>query len=106
MGESLSANKERSYDDYLYDIFRNIDGYRCVLPKDVFVDKDRYDQILDKLFETIIFAGCSYYSIKKESDNTLSESNFLKKDVNYYAILKTRWKDISVRIRDIFDNLA
>ncbi len=99
------ANKERSYDDYFYDIFKDIDGYKTIMPKKIFDNKDAYDDILYKLFETIIFSGSKYYSIKKESDNTLSESNFLKKDGNYFAILKMDWYNISMQISNIFDEI-
>ncbi len=99
------TNKEKSYDDYFYDIFKDIDGYKNIFPKHVFENKDRYDEVLYKLFEIIIFAGSKYYSIKKEADNTLSESNFLKRDSNYYAIIKTEWRYISRQISEIFSNL-
>jgi hypothetical protein len=49
--------------------------------------------------------SCQYFSIKKEADSTLSESNFLKKDGNYYAILKTEWRYISRQIADNFSEL-
>ena len=99
------TNKDKSYDEYFYDIFKDIEGYKNILPKKIFNDKDKYDEILYKLFEIIIFAGSKYYDIKKEVDNTLSESNFLKKDGNYYAILKTEWRYISRQILDIFSEL-
>ena len=99
------ANKDKSYDDYFYDIFKDIDGYKSIVPKAVFDNKDNYDDILYKLFEIIIFAGSKYYSIKKEADNTLSASNFLKRDGNYYAIIKTEWRYIANQIKDIFSDI-
>ena len=79
--------------------------YLNIFPKKLFENKDEYDKILYKLFEIIIFAGSKYYSIKKEADNTLTESNFLKKDSNYYAIIKTEWRYISRDIISIFSKL-
>ena len=99
------ANKDKSYDDYFYDIFKDIDGYKTIFPKQLFGNKDEYDKVLYKLFEIIIFAGSHYYSIKREADNTLSASNFLKRDGNYYAIIKTDWRSISAQIKNIFDNI-
>ena len=99
------ANKEKSYDDYYYDIFKEIDGYKFILPPNVFNNKDQYDDILYKLFETIIMSGRKYYSIKKEADSTLSESNFLKRDGNYFAILKMDWDTISTKINSVFSSL-
>ncbi|MBE6649816.1 MAG: hypothetical protein E7613_00750 [Ruminococcaceae bacterium] len=66
------TNKEKSYDDYFYEFFKNLDGYNSIFPKRLFENKDMYDNILHKLFEIIIFAGSKYYSIKKEADSTLT----------------------------------
>ena len=100
------TNKDKSYDDYFYDIFKEIDGYKNIFPKKLFENKDEYDNVLYKLFEIVIFAGSKYYGIKKEADNTLSESNFLKRDSNYYAILKTDWRNISREFVDIFNDIV
>ena len=97
------TNREKSYDDYFYDIFKDIEGYRNIFPKKIFENKDKYDELLYRLFEIIIFAGSKYYNIKKEADITLSESNFLKRDSNYYSILKTEWRYIAKQITDILD---
>lgn len=99
-------NKEQAYDEYCYDIFKNIDSMTSVLPKKLFEDKDGYDKILFKLFETIIIEGQRYYSVKKEYDNTLNETNFLKKDNNYYAILKNAWDSIEKQINLIFESIG
>ena len=99
-------HKEKAYDDYYYDIFKDLDGIAPLFPKKLFDNKDKLDSILYKLFEVIIFSGRRYYSSKKESDSTLSESNFLKIDRNYYAILKFDWDNIAGKIMDIFNNIS
>lgn len=100
------VNKEKAYDDYYYDIFKDIDGVAPLFPKKLFEsDKDKYDKILYKLFEVIILSGRRYYSIKKEADSTLNESNFLKLDRNYYAILKSDWYNIEDKIINIFKSI-
>lgn len=100
------VNKDKAYDDYYYDIFKEIENISFLIPKKVFEDKDLYDRILYKLFEVIISSGRRYYSIKKESDSTLNESNFLKRDSNYFAILKSEWENIDEKIKEIFDNIG
>ncbi|MDE7163409.1 MAG: AIPR family protein [Clostridia bacterium] len=95
-------NKDKAYDDYYYDIFKDIDGFNMLFPKKLFDNKDKYDEVLYKLFEVIILSGRRYYSTKKELDSTLNESNFLKIDKNYYAILKFDWDSISSKITEIF----
>ena len=98
-------NKEKAYDEYYYDIFKKLDDIKCFIPKKIFECKDKYDEILYNLFDTIISAGRRYYSLKKESDNTLNESNFLKRDTNYYAILKFDWENIESKINELFNNI-
>lgn len=99
-------NTEKSYDDYFYDIFKNLNEVNFILPKKVFNDKEQYDEILYKLFESIINSGKRYYCLKKDSDNSLNQSNFLKKDNNYFAILKSDWDEVlEPKIRTIFDSI-
>lgn len=100
------VNKERAYDDYYYDIFKELDDIAYFIPKKIFENnKDLYDDILYKLFSAIILSGRRYYSLKKESDNTLNESNFLKRDGNYFAILKSDWDNLDIKIKDIFSKI-
>ena len=100
-----NINKEKAYDDFYYDIFKDINGITPLFPKKLFENKDNYDRVLYKLFEVIILSGRRYYSSKKESDSTLNESNFLKLDRNYYAILKFDWDNIASKITDIFNSI-
>lgn len=100
-----NINKEKAYDEYYYDIFKELGNTAYILPKKLFDNKDKYDEVLYRLFELIIMSGRRYYSIKKEADNTLNESNFLKKDSNYFAILKYEWDNIEEKIREIFNNI-
>ncbi len=100
-----NVHKEKAYDDFYYDILKDINGVTPLFPKRLFDNKDKYDEILYKLFEIIILSGRRYYSSKKESDSTLNESNFLKSDRNYYAILKFDWDNIASKITDIFNGI-
>ena len=99
------VSQEKAYDDYYYDIFKKTDGLAPLFPKKLFENKDKYDEILYKLFEIIILSGRRYYSTKKEVDNTLIVPNFLKSDRNYYAILKFDWDNIDGKIQEIFRNI-
>lgn len=98
------VNKDKAYDDYYYDIFKELDDMTSFVAKKIFANKDNYDNLLYKLFSVIISSGRRYYSVKKESDSTLNESNFLKRDNNYFSILKHDWDSIEAQIRDIFIN--
>ena len=99
------VNKDKAYDDYYYDIFKELDDRTVFVPKKIFECKDKYDEILYKLFEVIISSGRRYYSVKKESDSTLNESNFLKRDSNYFAILKSDWENIETKINEVFGSI-
>lgn len=96
-------NEDKAYDTYFYDIFKDMDSLSPLFPKKIIANKDMYDNILYALFETIILSGHKYYSSKKESDNSLIESNFLKIDRNYYAILKFDWFNFESKIMNIFN---
>lgn len=98
-------NQEKAYDNYYYDIFKNINGFAPIFPKKIFDNKDKLDEILYALFETIIVSGRRHYSIKKESDSSLNETNYLKLDRNYYYILKYDWDVIEKKILHIFDSI-
>lgn len=95
--------REGSYAMYLYDIFRNIDNVDSFIPKDLFNDKDKLDDFLYKLFDIIIKSGRKCYSSDKKYDTSLNASNYLKKDNNYYTILKEEWDSIEEKINSIFE---
>jgi hypothetical protein len=54
----------------------------------------------------IINSGHRYYNFSKSQDSSLTESNFLKNDSNYYAIIKTDWIELSSKINTLFDEIA
>ncbi|MBE5749164.1 MAG: hypothetical protein E7344_06030 [Clostridiales bacterium] len=99
------VNKEKAYDNYYYDIFKELDEIKTLIPKKLFNDKDKLDSLLYNLFKIIITSGRRYYSTKKEHDNTLNETNFLKKDSNYFSILKHDWEEIESKICQTFTSI-
>lgn len=96
------CGKENAYDGYYYDIFKDLEGIKYILPKKAFEDKDLYDTILYGLFEIVILAGRRYFSLRKEIDNSLNESNFLKIDQNYFSILKYDWDNIINKVDELY----
>lgn len=100
-----NINKEKAYDLIYYDIFKDIHNITPLFMPKLFDNKDKYDEILYKLFEVIIMAGRRYFTTKKEMDNTLNESNFLKIDRNYYSILKFDWDNITSKVNAIYNNI-
>ena len=89
-----AARSDNATDSRLYDIFSNIDGISYFVPPQVFSQKDQYDTLLDQLFTVIINAGITSFSMASRYDTTLTATNFLKKDKNYYAILDDHWSTI------------
>ena len=87
--------------DSIYDIFSNMEDIVYFVPNDVFNDKDKYESILDDLFNLIIEAGIRCYTMAKRYDNTLNATNYLKKDKNYYVILSDNWTTLRVKIKEI-----
>lgn len=87
--------------DSIYDIFSNIEDIGYFIPNDVFNNKDKYESILDELFNLIIEAGIRCYTMAKRYDNTLNATNYLKKDKNYYVILSDNWPTLSAKVKEI-----
>lgn len=96
---------ENGSENKMYSIFSNIDGLLYLFPMEVFQDKDRYDNILDELFNLIIDAGSFYFTVAKESDSTLTTTNFLKKDKNYYKIISAQWARIARETKRILKDV-
>ena len=99
------ARTDSASDSRLYDIFANIDGVSHFIPPEIFNEKDRYDDVLDKLFNVIIEAGITSFMMASGFDTTLNATNYLKKDKNYYSILAIHWRNISASINRIFEEL-
>ena len=99
------ARTDSASDSRLYDIFSNIDGVTHFIPPEIFNEKDRYDDVLDKLFNVIIESGITSFMMASRFDTTLNATNYLKKDKNYYSILAIHWRNISSSINRIFEEL-
>ncbi len=102
MHEVFAAARSDSSGDTLNSIFTRIEGFNYIMPPHVFADKDLYDSVLDKLFIAIINAGITSYSIASNYDSTLTATNFLKKDKNYYDILRMHWAALQAEISNAF----
>ena len=76
-----------------------------MIPLEIFNQKDKFDSILDQLFNVIINAGITSFSMASRYDTTLTATNYLKKDRNYYAILADHWSTIRNDIRRIFSDI-
>ena len=99
------VSHESGSDNRIYNVFSDLDDLVYLFPAEVFQDKNRYEEILDQLFYLMIDEGTSYFSVAKDSDNTLTPTNFLKKDRNYYRILKAHWPKMSREIKRILKNV-
>lgn len=100
-----AARSDNANDAALYDIFSNINNINFILPPAVFSQKDLYDATLDQLFTVIINAGIISFSMASQYDSTLTATNFLKKDKNYYSILRSHWASINTDVVRILSSL-
>lgn len=92
--------------DTLYDIFSDINGVSYFLPPALFERKDEYEAVLDKLFYAIINVGIVSFSMATMYDTSLNASNFLKREKNYYEILRTHWATLQNDIQRIFSEIG
>ncbi len=89
----------------LYKVTKNLGDLKSLFPENLFDDKDKLDELLNKIFSLIIDCGTDKYEISKENDPSLNATNFLKKDKNYYGILKSYWnRELKEKIISIFDD--
>ena len=86
----------------LYETFRDLGQIQYFLLPQLFADKERYDAVLSKLFNAIIASGVTSYKYECRNDSTLTATNYLKKDKNYYDILNMQWSRIYEDMDKIF----
>lgn len=91
--------------DALYETFRNLEQLQYFLPPQLFADKEQYDIVLNKLFATIIAAGITSYRYECRNDSSLTATNYLKKDKNYYDIISMQWSRILEDINKTFNEI-
>jgi 6,7-dimethyl-8-ribityllumazine synthase len=99
----FSAARSDSAADSLYEVFRDLGAMQTLLPASFVANKDKYDAALYKLFNAIINAGITSYSIACNYDSTLTATNFLKKDKNYYDILGMHWMTLKTETQNAFE---
>ena len=99
-------NDKLSDDTDVYNIVKNIEGVSWILPPEIFADKDKYDEILYRLFSLIIQYGSrDLMMLSRNSNEPIVVSNYLKKDKNYIDIIHMNWSFIEKDIKSIFDSL-
>ncbi|MBQ9488029.1 MAG: AIPR family protein [Selenomonadaceae bacterium] len=89
-------------DTGVYEKLRDIGNIKYLLPLKLYTDT--YDATLDKLFSAIIEEGFTAYSYAHDNNPSLTAANFLKKDDNYYIILRKRWPKLGKEIREILNS--
>ena len=95
--------REDNTSDSIYEIFHDLGNMKSLLPTSMWENKNLYDSALDKLFSAIIEAGIINYNIACEADSTLTATNYLKREHNYYGILRNHWNSSLKReIQDTF----
>ena len=94
----FSVARMDSNSDSIYEIFHNMGNMRSLLPAEMWENKYLYDNALDKLFSAIIEAGIINYNMACDNDSTLTATNYLKRERNYYGILKNHWNSSLARV--------
>lgn len=99
--KDITLLTSNSSDREIYETLCNISDIKFLLPSEIATDS--YDKILDQLFKLIIVEGFTFYSHEHRHNEGLTAANFLKKDDNYYTILKEHWIKFSPEIKKIFN---
>ena len=102
----FDASSPESVLDTLYETFRELGQLQYFIPPQQFDNKEQYDGILNKLFSVIIDAGITNYSMACRYEPTLTATNYLKRDKNYYNILGDQWSNICNGSNQIFEEIG
>ena len=100
-----AAANDKLSDSDVYNIVKNMEGISWVLPPEVFSDKDKYDEVLYMFFNLMIKHGSHDLMMMMQTNETITASNYLKKDKNYIDIIRMNWDSISEGIKGIFESL-
>lgn len=100
-----AAEKNKLTDSVIHTIIDDFKDINWILPPVVSENKDIYDDVLYKLFTLIIKHGARDLMQDMKHDDTITASNYLKKDTNYINILRINWDDISEGINSIFSDI-
>lgn len=100
-----AGRKDKLSDIDIYNMIKNINNIILIFPPEIIKDKDKYDEVLDKLFTLIIKHGSHDFKMNMKYEDTLIASNYLKKDKNYIEILDMNWDSISEGIETIFSEI-
>lgn len=95
-----------SNSDMLYETFKNLEQIQGFLPAQLFANKEKYDNVLNKLFTCIISSGVTSYNYECRNNPSLTATNYLKKDKNYYDIIGMQWPRIYEDINKIYDEIS
>lgn len=95
-----------SVSDQLYEAFSNLGNIKYLIKPEIFADKNQYDNVLKKLFNIIIEAGITNFIMESRHDSTLTATNFLKREKNYYDILSLQWFRTKEDINRVFDEIG
>lgn len=100
-----AVEKNKLTDSVIHTIIDDFKDINWILPPTVSENKDIYDDVLYKLFTLIIKHGARDLMQDMKHDDTITASNYLKKDTNYINILRINWDDISEGINSIFSDI-
>lgn len=97
-----AGRKDKVSDIDIYNMIKNINNIIWILSPEIIKDKDKYDEVLDKLFTLIIKHGSHDLKMNIKHEDTLTVSNYLKKDKK---ILDMNWDSFSEGIETIFSEI-
>ena len=97
-----AGRKDKVSDIDIYNMIKNINNIIWILSPEIIKDKDNYDEVLDTLFTLIINHGSHDLKMNIKHEDTLTASNYLKKDKK---ILDMNWDSFSEGIETIFSEI-
>ncbi len=100
-------DSETGYEDYIFPYVANLDNSYNLFSQHVERNVELFEQVLSRLFTVIIDEGHRMFESDRAKDTSLTPTNYLKKDHNYFKIIASEvsWKCLASTIRDVAKQL-
>lgn len=92
--------------DALYELSRDFNDMGSLFSKEIFDNKDKFDNLLKQLFDAIIDEGVRGFQTASRYDQSITATNYLKKDKNYYIIISDYWRELRNKAKNVFSSLT
>lgn len=86
--------EDSTYEEKIYPLLKKFDKMTYIFNPSHEKNMDTIDSCLSSLFSALIKQGYKLFETQKEKDQSLIETNYLKKDSSFFKIVSWAWDDL------------